>query len=47
MSLAVAEKLSDLRILWIRQIDGRLRMTWTDDASSKGRNGLKARCYGR
>jgi hypothetical protein len=47
MSVAVAKKLSGLQIVWISQIDGSLRMTWTDDAVSEDRNGVKAWCHGR
>jgi len=43
MSVAVSE----LRIEWISQVDGSLRMRWTCDGFPEGRNGLKAGRYGR
>jgi hypothetical protein len=39
--------LTELRIVWIAEANGSLRMTWAEETGFVGLNDMKARCYGR
>jgi hypothetical protein len=40
-------KLTELRIVWIAEANGLLRMTWAEETFFVGLNDMKARGYGR